>query len=142
MSWRADTWLASLLLVLAFPVAAAGQARPAAPAGGWIFDPAKVQTVEGEVSDVQRIPSGRRYEGVHLAVATAQETLDVHLGPEWYVDRNLPKLAKGDRVEVKGSRVTLDGKPALIAQEIRRGDARVTLRNEAGVPAWSRGGRR
>jgi hypothetical protein len=101
-----------------------------------------VQTVQGEVVEVMRIPHGGRYEGVHLKLSTAQETVDVHLGPEWYVDRELPKLAKGDRVEVKGSRVTLDGKPALIAQEIRRGDARAVLRNDSGVPAWSRGPKR
>jgi hypothetical protein len=98
--------------------------------------------VDGEVAEVRRIPHGGKYEGVHLTLATAQGKVDVHLGPEWYVDERLPKLAKGNRVEVKGSEVTLDGKPALIAQEIRRAGVRVVLRNDAGVPAWSGGGKR
>jgi hypothetical protein len=38
---------------------------------------------------------------------------------------------------VKGSRVTLAGKPALIAAEIKKGDTTLTLRDDNGFPAWS-----
>lgn len=104
-------------------------------AGQRMFDPETVTTVQGDVVDIQRI-EGRRHAGVHLSVAVGSETLDVHLGPDFYVDAQALKLAKGDRVEVKGSRVTFDGKPAIIAQEIRRGDQALALRDATGVPAW------
>jgi hypothetical protein len=41
------------------------------------------------------------------------------------------------RIEVKGSRVTFEGKPALIAAEVRKGDEVLKLRDEAGMPLWS-----
>ena len=41
------------------------------------------------------------------------------------------------RVTGKGSRVTVQGKPELIAAEVRKGDETLRLRDESGVPAWS-----
>jgi hypothetical protein len=40
-------------------------------------------------------------------------------------------------VEVRGSRVTMGGKPVIIAAEVRKGDAVLTLRDDQGVPMWS-----
>jgi len=42
-------------------------------------------------------------------------------------------------VEVKGSRITLDGAPALIAQEIKRGGESMVLRDANGFPLWAGG---
>ena len=47
-----------------------------------------------------------------------------------------------DNLEIRGSRVTSQGKPAIIAAEIRKGDQILKLRDENGIPAWSGGGRR
>jgi hypothetical protein len=41
------------------------------------------------------------------------------------------------RVEVKGSRVTFAGNPAIIAAEVKKGDALLKLRDENGIPAWA-----
>jgi hypothetical protein len=40
-------------------------------------------------------------------------------------------------VEVKGSRVTFEGKPAIIAAEVKKGDEVLKLRDENGFPMWS-----
>jgi hypothetical protein len=40
-------------------------------------------------------------------------------------------------VEVKGSRILLDGTPTLIAQEITRGNESMVLRDESGFPLWA-----
>jgi hypothetical protein len=63
--------------------------------------------------------------------------LAVHLGPSFFVDQQSLKLANGDRVEVKGSRILLDGTPTLIAQEITRGDESMVLRDANGFPLWA-----
>jgi len=47
------------------------------------------------------------------------------------------KIEKGDKIEVKGSRVTFAGKPAIIAAEVKKGDNTVILRDSAGIPAWA-----
>jgi hypothetical protein len=95
--------------------------------------------VQGEILEIQRIPRGRRGEGVHLVMAAGAEKLGVHLGPSFFVDRQSLKLAHGDLVEVKGSRIVLDGTPALIAQDITRGGESMALRDANGVPLWARG---
>jgi hypothetical protein len=43
---------------------------------------------------------------------------------------------------VRGSRITFEGKPAIIAAQVKKGDRSLTLRDDSGVPAWSGQGRR
>jgi hypothetical protein len=47
------------------------------------------------------------------------------------------KIAAGDKIEVKGSRISFGGKPAIIAAEVRKGSAALMLRDPNGVPAWA-----
>jgi hypothetical protein len=114
--------------------------------GGWgsnsqygrLYDPKTVETVTGEIEKVERVaPMKGMSTGVHLLLKTDKETLSVHLGPAWYIDNQELQVAPKDRVEVRGSRVTVDGKPALIAAELTRGDEVLRLRDDNGVPVWS-----
>jgi hypothetical protein len=104
------------------------------------YDPATVTSIRGEIVEVQRVEH-RRGAGVHLVVASGGENLPVHLGPERYLEQQGVKLAKGDEVEVTGSRVDVSGQQAIVAQQVRRGDRVLALRDEAGLPLW-RGMRR
>lgn len=114
--------------------------------GGWgmkgsyqrMYNPATVETIKGEVVAVEKVKpmNGMQY-GIHLMVKTDKETIPVHLGPSWYIERQDTKIQKGDRIEVRGSRVTFDGKPAIIAEEVKKGDHVLVLRDSSGVPAWS-----
>jgi hypothetical protein len=138
-------YLVASLVVTAAPLAAsaqpmgggAGRAQGRGARGARNFDPKTVTTVQGEILDVGRIPHGRRGEGVHLVIAYGSEKLAVHVGPAFFVDEQSLKLAKGDRIEVKGSRVVMDGTPALIAQEIKRGSESMVLRDADGFPLWA-----
>ncbi len=105
------------------------------------YDPATVTTVSGDVASVTRIDGRRGGQGIHVVLNTSDGPLDVHLGPASYLDRQPLKVAKGDAIQVTGSKVELRGKPALIAKEVKKGDAALTLRDENGVPVW-RGQRR
>ena len=118
------------------------QSPPGRAAGGGGYDPSTVETVRGEVVGVEHIAAAKgRSGGVHLMLKTDRETVPVHLGPAWYVDKQNVHVERGDRVEVTGSRVSFAGKPAIIARQVTKGGKTLTLRNEAGVPAWAgRGG--
>jgi hypothetical protein len=114
--------------------------------GGWgpgagygrMYEPKTVVTIQGEVVSVDTfVPSKGMSPGVHVTIKTAQETLSVHLGPEWYISGQDLKIAPGDSVEVKGSRITFDGKPAIIAAQITKGTEVLLLRDDAGFPAWA-----
>ncbi len=134
---------------------ATAQTRPARAgkgqgAGGWdasspygrMYNPTTVENLSGEVVKVERItPMRGMSAGIHLVLKCGAVEISVHLGPAWYIERQQVKLAPGDMIQVKGSRVTFAGKPAIIAAEIRKGDEVLKLRNDAGIPAWS-GGRR
>lgn len=75
--------------------------------------------------------------GLHLQVKTDGGTISVHLGPEWYMERQDVAIGAKDRIEVRGSRVTFEGKPAIIAAEVRKGDQTLTLRDASGFLVWS-----
>lgn len=103
-----------------------------------MYNPQSVETIIGEVVSVGKIApvKGMSY-GVHIMVKSGKETISVHLGPAWYIENQDVKIAPGDRVEVKGSRITFQGKPALIAAEVKKGDEILTLRGANGFPAWN-----
>lgn len=103
-----------------------------------MYDPATVETLTGTVESVDKVtPMKGMHSGIHLVLKTDKETISIHLGPEWYIERFDTKIEKGDQIEVKGSRVTIGEKPALIAAEVKKGDAALVLRDSAGVPAWA-----
>ncbi len=143
---HAMVFIVVLSLLLSVSFAFAQPMRGWRGSGGWgmgsgyqrIYDPATVVSLSGEVLAVERITpvKGMSY-GIHLLMKTDKETLSVHLGPAWYVERLDSKIEKGDRIEVKGSKVTIMGKPALIAARVRKGDQVLVLRDAAGIPAWA-----
>jgi hypothetical protein len=73
---------------------------------------------------------------MHLELETPTGRLDVRLGPAWFLEREKLAAQVGDRLEVTGSRVTIAGKPALIAAQVKKGDRTVTLREASGLPLW------
>jgi hypothetical protein len=114
--------------------------------GGWgmgtsyqrMYNPATVETLTGTVEAVDKVmPMKGMSYGVHLQLKTEKETISVHLGPGWYIERLDTKIEKGDNVQVKGSKVTMMGKPVIIAAEVKKGDSVLMLRDENGIPLWS-----
>jgi hypothetical protein len=120
------------------------------PGAGRNYDPKTVETVQGKVVSVENIaPPHHGYGpgmgsigmGIHLNLQTEKETIAVHLGPDWFMKKQTPQIETGDSITMTGSRVTFDGKPAIIAAEIRKGDKVLKLRDENGVPLWAGRGR-
>ncbi|MGE5213065.1 MAG: DNA-binding protein [Nitrospirota bacterium] len=103
------------------------------------YDPKTVETVEGKVLSVETMQ--QRGRGVHLMLQTDKETVAVHLGPSWYIDKQTPKIETNDTITVTGSRITFDGKPAIIAAQVKKGNDVLNLRDENGIPLWRRAGR-
>jgi hypothetical protein len=103
------------------------------------YDPKTVETVQGKVLSVEQMQ--QRGHGVHLMLQTEKETIAVHLGPSWYIDKQTPRIEANDTITVTGSRITIDGKPAIIAAQVKKGNEVLKLRDDNGVPVWSRGRR-
>jgi len=139
------------LLVMGLFFAAAESFAQRGPAmmwrgsGGWgpgtqysrMYDTKTVETITGEVTSVNRItPFKGMAGGVYMNVKTDKETISVQLGPSYYLENQDVKIAAKDKVEVKGSRISFDGKPAIIAAEVKKGDEVLKLRDDAGFPLW------
>ena len=114
--------------------------------GGWgmgrtynrMYDPKTVETIKGEVLRIDQIaPMKGMRKGIHLLFKTEKKTVSVHLGPSWYIENQDVKILPNDTLEIKGSRITFQGKPALIAAEVKKGAEILKLRDENGIPLWS-----
>jgi hypothetical protein len=142
-------FLFAMLLVLGFLSPAELSAQRGMKwrgSGGWgmgsnysrMYDPKTIETVNGEVVSVDAIvPMKGMSYGVHLMLKTDKDILSIHLGPSWYLENQDVKIELNDKLEIKGSRISLQGKPAIIAAEIRKGDEVLKLRDETGFPVWS-----
>lgn len=133
--------LAGLLLL-----ASASWAQPGRGQGGrggmhygMMWDAKTVETITGEVVGVDRYTPGKGGTGygLRLTVQTDRETLSVILGPAWYMEKQDLKIAVKDRVEVKGSRVTIQGQPTILAAQVKKGGKSLELRDANGVPVWA-----
>ena len=136
----------ALFLTVAASFAQKGPGMMWRGSGGWgpgtpygkMYDPKTVETVSGEVTGVSRMtPRKGMSAGIHMNVKTDKETISVHLGPSWYLENQDLKIEPKDKVEVKGSKITFEGKPAIIAAEVKKGDEVLRLRDDAGFPVWS-----
>lgn len=102
------------------------------------YDPATEATFKGTVEEVMQVPGPRGGAGgTHLTLKTNQGAVDVRLGPTAYMQKQKIDIAKGDQLEIIGSKVKLQGKEVVIARELKKGDKTVTLRDKKGIPEWS-----
>ncbi len=134
--------LAALLAAPALALAQGGPPPGKGMGAARLFDPATVATLSGTVVSENRVDRGMGHKGVHLVVKTAEGEVVVHLGPDFYVGAQPVKLAVGDAITVKGSRITFEGKPTVLAVTVTKGAATMVLRNDQGQPAWAGGGKK
>jgi hypothetical protein len=125
-------------------VAAACALALAQPAGGGVkrgmrmphYDTSTEITLAGTVQEVLH-PQMGRMNGTHLLLKAETETIEVHIGPSNFVSSEGFTFAKGDSVQVLGSKVTIGGKQALIAREVTKDSKTLTLRDKTGRPLWA-----
>ena len=102
------------------------------------YDSRTVETLIGQIVSVDLMaPMKGMSPGVHLALRTPYEIISVHLGPAWYIENQDIRIDPGAKVEITGSRVTIEGKPTIIATEVKKGSEMLRLRNGSGAPVWS-----
>jgi hypothetical protein len=110
-----------------------------------MYDTTTEVTLQGSVEAVGQQSMGmmgsQTMGGTHLTLKTEKETVDVRVGPSWFLTEHKMTFAKGDQIEVTGSRVKFGNEEAVVAREIKKGGETLTLRNAQGVPAWAGGHR-
>jgi hypothetical protein len=134
--------ITALVLILALTMACGSEPQGGTGPGGGagydrMYDPKTVGTVSGEVVSVDKIADPGMDSGVSLSLKTSKETILVYLGPGWFLAKQGLSLAPHDQVEVTGSQISFQGKPSLIAAQVKKGVQSLKLRDPAGIPAWA-----
>jgi DNA/RNA endonuclease YhcR with UshA esterase domain len=101
------------------------------------YDSMAEVAVAGVVEDVQVFPcSLSEGLGTHLALRTQSGMLVVHVAPTAFLMSHEFAIAKGDQVEIVGSKKHYRGADALIARTITRRDKTFIFRRPDGKPLW------
>ena len=132
---------AAATLVAAATLAAATPQRRGATQVPPVYNVATEVTLSGTVDDVKTVPGPGMQVGVHIMLKSAAGTLQVDLGPEWFMSQQKYTLVKGDAISVAGSRVKVGATDMVIAREITKGTETMTFRDAKGFPKWSGRGR-
>jgi len=139
----------SLLLVVMF-VAGYGYSQMSLKArgsDGWgstdkyeqNYNKFNLQTYYAEVKSIDTAtPLPGMMYGVQLTAIIDQAECFVHLGPAWFILRqDNMSFSKGDKIEIKGSKVVINGKQVIMPLQVKRKDRKLLLRDNDGVPYWS-----
>ncbi|MDE3195951.1 MAG: DNA-binding protein [Acidobacteriota bacterium] len=104
--------------------------------GMGMYNTATETTIKGTVEEIKN-PARGPMMGEHLVVKTADATLEVALGPAQFIESKGFTFAKGDAVEITGSKVTMGQTEYVIALEVVKDGKTLTLRDKDGSPLWA-----
>lgn len=101
------------------------------------YDPESEIRMKGVVVDASDYfcPASGEAES-HLVLQTQDGTVEVHLAATRFIKQYRLTFTQGEKVEVLGSRIILDGREALLAREISRGEEVFVFRDANGKPLW------
>ena len=87
---------------------------------------------------VSRIWHHAQGDLTQIAVRTEDgRTYTVAIAPSWYLDNYGLNLREGDNVMVRGSRISVNGRPLIIATRLRTDNQTLRLRERDGTPLWT-----
>jgi hypothetical protein len=118
-------WAAALIVLTAFIAASAQTQAPT-------YEKSTETKIKGTISQVTVAPDGT----VHLAVRGRKKTFDVQLAPQQFLKFLGIVYKEGEKVEVVGSRVTVEGATLLLARTVKRAEDEIRYRDKHGNPAW------
>jgi DNA/RNA endonuclease YhcR with UshA esterase domain len=131
------SWLVMILIVAmvaVFVPAVAAQKSSSVPK----YDPTTEVTLKGTVEEVRDrecpVSGGT---GSHIILRMSDDkTIEVHLASTKFVKAYELVFAKGDKLEVTGSKVTFEGVETIFAREVKRGNDTFVFRDKDGKPVW------
>ena len=105
------------------------------------YDVGTVVDVKATVTDIREVPKTDPMDGLYLTVKMETgtlkiETCDVYVGPVDFVKVFDITFVKGDKINVIGSKVKLNGVDLILAREVSRQETTLILRDHNGGPFW------
>ncbi|NLW31257.1 MAG: DNA-binding protein [Fibrobacter sp.] len=139
--------LINLIVMLVFPLFVNAQmGMKFRGSDGWgiqsqyerFFNNYSLSRYYGKITEIDTItPMQDMGSGIQLKLKGDREEYIVHLGPAWFIIHQDMSLGINETVEIKGCKVAINGKPVIMAAELRRKDNILYLRDQDGIPYWS-----
>ena len=130
------TWRLALLLVVVSGLLVLSLHAQKAPKVK--YDPANEVRLTGVIEEVKNFEcpvSGTM--GFHIVLRSGDQSQIVHVAASKFIKEYEITFEKGDRIEVVGSKATLEGgETAILAREITRGQSTYAFRDKDGKPLW------
>jgi len=103
------------------------------------YDKSAERTLTGVVEEVVQLTGETpdRMQSTSLTLHTGIETVQVRLGPSWYLQQKQFLFFIGDKLEITGSKASLPSDSVITAREVKSGDRVLTLRDADGAPLWA-----
>jgi hypothetical protein len=100
------------------------------------YDPAAEVKIKGEVQELKthHTESG---DNTHLIVKVGDQLYEICLCPAEFLKAMDFDFAKGDKLEITGSKAKMEGTDVILAREIVKGDNTLVIRDKDGTPAWT-----
>jgi len=98
----------------------------------------EVHIAKATVLDTKEVTLSNGQHRFRLIVNAGNETLEVCLCPKAFLDTMDTAFAKGDEVEITGSKVKeSEDKTIILAREVVKGQNTLVLRDKTGDPVWT-----
>ncbi len=101
------------------------------------YDVAAETTFQGTVDEVKTAGDGPANGFVRLSVKSKTAAIDVLLAPASVLTEYEFSVAKGDAVEITGSKAMLGTSEVVLVRQITKGDNSLTVRDDKGEPVWT-----
>ena len=100
------------------------------------YDPKAEVKIKGEVQELKthHTESG---DNTHLIVKVGDQLYEICLCPAEFLKAMDFDFAKGDKLEITGSKAKMDDTDVILAREIVRSTDTVVFRDAKGNPVWS-----
>lgn len=97
-----------------------------------------VTTIEGKITKMDTVTTNYgRFASLLIIVKSGDKEHLVYVSPNWYLDQEKIKLAKGKIIKITGSEITYLNKPHLIAREFDYEKKKYEVRKQDGSPIWA-----
>ena len=102
------------------------------------YDPATEMTIKkAVVQDIKEVTLSNGQNRFRIIVKAGTDTYEVCLCPKAFLEVLDSTFAKGDEVEITGSKVQDGDQTIILAREVVKGQNTLVLRDKKGEPVWS-----
>jgi len=93
--------------------------------------------LSGVVDDIKQKSLGGtcKAPGIFVSLKVNEQTVELQVGPKWFIDDMTWTFTKGDKLEITGWKIDKDG-TEVVVRKISRGEWTLEPRDDTGAANW------